>query len=78
MIVNLFRKILPSNIKRVLNKLVVNRLYAYRFKVSFVKKVQRLRSNYTKLIFIIATPRHSNLGDHAIVYAELKLLRDIG
>lgn len=78
MIVDLFRKILPSNIKQVVNKLVVNRLYAYRFKVSFVKKVQRLRSNYTKLIFIIATPRHSNLGDHAIVYAELKLLRDIG
>lgn len=78
MIVNLLRKILPFNIKPVIKKLVVNRLYAYRFKVSFVKKVQNLRSNYTKLVFIIATPCHSNLGDHAIVYAEWKLLKDIG
>lgn len=78
MIVDLLGKILPNNIKLILKDWVVDRFYSYKFKTNFVKKVQKKRSDYDKLIFLIATPQHSNLGDHAIVYAELKLLEDIG
>lgn len=78
MIVRLIRKILPSNIKLIVRKKIINKIISYRFKNYFENKVQRIRSNYANIIFIVATPRHSNLGDHAIVYAELKLLEDIG
>lgn len=31
-----------------------------------------------KIIFILSTPRHENLGDHAIVYSQYKLFEDLG
>lgn len=31
-----------------------------------------------KCIFILATPRHGNMGDHAIVYSQYKLFESVG
>lgn len=78
MIIDILRKILPSSVKEVVKEIVLIRFYSTIFKISFKQKLQKLRPIYKRLIFIVATPRHNNLGDHAIVYAELKFLKDMG
>lgn len=78
MVVDIFRKILPHNVKQVIKKLILTRLSSCIFRINFAKKVRKRRSFYKELIFIVATPQHNNLGDHAIVYAELKFLKDMG
>lgn len=31
-----------------------------------------------KIVFLLSTPRHGNLGDHAIVYSQYKFFEDLG
>lgn len=47
------------------------------FKYKLSSNIRKKRSLYNKCIFLMATPCHGNLGDHAIVYAEYKFLNDM-
>ena len=40
--------------------------------------MKRRASQYQKCIYFISTPTHGNLGDHAIVYAQYLLMKEIG
>lgn len=62
----------------------VCREIAVRIKQKFItlpalrSKFKKARGNGEKVAVIIATPTHGNLGDQAIVYAEKKMLRELG
>lgn len=47
--------------------------YIYRINVWIIHKIKK-----QKIIFILSTPRHGNLGDHAIVYSQYKLFKELG
>ena len=69
-ITNLIKPIIPA---RVSNKIEYLKLYEKGYKETkhlYESKVEKKR------IFIIGTPNHGNLGDHAIAYAEEKILKD--
>lgn len=40
--------------------------------------IKKYKAHNTKPIFLIFTPEHANLGDHAIAYAEQKMLNRLG
>lgn len=42
---------------------------------ALLKLMTSIKSD-TKKIFLLGTPQHGNLGDHAIVWGEMKILRD--
>lgn len=52
---------------------IVNHL---RFCIEIYKKSEKQRKSDKKRIFLIFTPEHNNLGDHAIAKAELEFLKD--
>lgn len=56
-----------NNIKRKKN----------RFYKKICKNINKIRKAGQNCIFLMATPVHGNLGDHAIVYAQKKLLQDL-
>ncbi|MCB2353216.1 glycosyltransferase [Clostridium estertheticum] len=69
-IINLLKPIISP---RVLNKIKYIKLKGKGYKETkylYETKVEQKR------IFIIGTPNHGNLGDHAIAYAEEKILKD--
>lgn len=47
-------------------------------KVMFLKKYRRLKRKNPKTVFLVLTPEHENLGDHAIAFAETELLKKLG
>lgn len=47
-------------------------------KVMFSKKYRRLKRKNPKTVFLVLTPEHENLGDHAIAFAETELLKKLG
>lgn len=52
--------------------------YFYRFREALVKYCRFIKeTNGKKRCVFMATPRHKNLGDHAIVRAQYEFLRDI-
>ena len=62
---------LPDSIYNFFKK--VNHL---RFCIEIYKKSEKQRKSDKKRIFLIFTPEHNNLGDHAITKAELEFLKD--
>ena len=50
----------------------------HKFEHSTKKAFKRSRKKDGKVVVIIATPIHGNLGDQAIVYAEKQLLESVG
>ncbi len=57
---------------------VVRIIARNRFESQFKKRIEEIRKKYDICVFILATPIHGNLGDHAIVHAELKILEKCG
>ncbi len=49
-----------------------------RFCRNLKRKIVEIRKSYHRIVFIVATPCHGNLGDHAIVYAEHRILKKSG
>ena len=47
----------------------------YQLIKGYIKNHKKLVFN-EKVIFILTTPNYGNLGDHAIAYAEIKLLQE--
>ena len=41
-------------------------------------KVNSIRKREKSVIFLLSTPTHGNLGDHAIAYAEIRFLKKVG
>lgn len=69
--------------KKILKRLIPSFLYNwlhwlryYRYSKIILKRVQCVRRQNAHIVFLLMTPEHSNLGDHAIAYAELSLLKD--
>jgi len=44
-------------------------------KVKYRREIQQKRKHNSKTVFLVLTPEHTNLGDHAIAYAEAELLK---
>lgn len=44
----------------------------------YIQKIKEYRKNNTPFVFLVMTPEHGNLGDHAIAFAETELLRQTG
>ena len=45
--------------------------------VNFCRPILKYKKEHTEPVFLIFTPEHENLGDHAIAYAEELLLKDL-
>lgn len=45
---------------------------------AFRKQFQEMRKQNPKTVFLVMTPEHGNLGDHAIAYAETTMLKKLG
>jgi pyruvyl transferase EpsI len=65
-------------IKKSIRGLLFNPVKKCIFRFVFKSQINELRSKYESLIIIVATPEHGNLGDQAIVYAELQLINEAG
>jgi exopolysaccharide biosynthesis predicted pyruvyltransferase EpsI/glycosyltransferase involved in cell wall biosynthesis len=66
---------ISSVMKRLQLKLTFLQRAIGRYRL-FRRSVLTSRSNHKKSIFLVATPLHSNLGDHAIALAEHQFFRD--
>lgn len=67
------KSILPLGLKLILIRLLV--FLQYVFYTVFPKKIKDLDNNNRK-IFVLLSTDYSNLGDHAMTYAHIKLLKD--
>lgn len=69
-------------LKFALIKKIHTRLSWYNGKVHYFFKlflpIVKYKKKIKKPVFLIFTPEHANLGDHAIAYAEQKMLDSIG
>lgn len=45
---------------------------------AFRKQFQEMKKQNPKTVFLVMTPEHGNLGDHAIAYAETTMLKNLG
>ncbi|MBU3198080.1 glycosyltransferase [Clostridium estertheticum] len=65
-------------LKPIISPRVLNKIKYIKLKGKGYKETKHLYEAKTKQkrIFIIGTPNHGNLGDHAIAYAEEKILKD--
>ncbi|MBX4263673.1 glycosyltransferase [Clostridium estertheticum] len=65
-------------LKPIISPRVLNKIKYIKLKGKGYKETKHLYETKTKQkrIFIIGTPNHGNLGDHAIAYAEEKILKD--
>ena len=43
----------------------------------FINEFKEKKKKNLKTVFLVLTPEHSNLGDHAITYAEISLLKSL-
>lgn len=63
------------------NSFLKNILYRLTGYIHFLKKYLPVFKKHKKnrnMVFLVYTPTHENLGDHAIALAEMKLLDDMG
>lgn len=67
--INLIKKLIPKTIKRRI-RISINLPFAY------LKLKKLTKGSSKRVIFLIGTPKHGNLGDQAIAYAEIKFLQD--
>lgn len=44
----------------------------------YVQKIKEYKKNRLPFVFLVMTPEHGNLGDHAIALSETKLLNELG
>lgn len=70
MLRNILGRVIPRSIYRPFHKKI--------FLLNLSRKMKKIREKYDYAVVLIATPLHGNLGDHAIVYAQLKFLEDKG
>lgn len=70
-------------IKKILNKLLPECVYKklkqirlFQHCIRFYLDSEKSRSADKKRVFLVMTPEHSNLGDHAIAKAELEFLKE--
>ena len=47
-------------------------------KAPYIQKIKAFQKSRTPFVFLLMTPEHGNIGDHAIAYAETELLRQAG
>lgn len=47
-------------------------------KAPYVQKIKAFQKSKTPFVFLVMTPEHGNIGDHAIAYAETEMLRRAG
>lgn len=47
-------------------------------KAPYIQKIKAFQKSGTPFVFLLMTPEHGNIGDHAIAYAETELLRQAG
>lgn len=59
-------------------KTILRKIFRLLILLNIFIKTNYIRAKKGKCIFFISTPNHRNLGDHAIVYAQWQLFRDIG
>ena len=71
------KRLLPTFLKDFI-KYMSNTIKCWCYIRGFRHKITAIHKNEGNAIIIMATPVHGNLGDHAIVYAEKYLLRDLG
>lgn len=71
------RRFIPKFLKKIVRTTLIDpyRRMQFRRRLDRLVSVMRESGNLT---FIIATPEHGNLGDHAIVVSEIKLLEMSG
>ena len=48
------------------------------YKINLVNPIKKYKKSTKNPVFLIFTPEHANLGDHAIAYAESILLKKAG
>lgn len=44
----------------------------------YVQKIKEYKKKHLPFVFLVMTPEHGNLGDHAIALSETKLLNELG
>ena len=59
---------------REIKRVIWLRYSSLKFKLIFSFKYRKAKNKKRKTILLTATPEHGNLGDHAIVYAEYRIL----
>ncbi|MBU3191225.1 polysaccharide pyruvyl transferase family protein [Clostridium bowmanii] len=61
-----------------LKKIISNKIYDYMEYINGYVETKHLYDNSKNIqrVFIFGTPNHGNLGDHAIAYAERKIVED--
>lgn len=47
-------------------------------RVPYIQKIKEYQKNNMPFVFLVMTPEHGNLGDHAIAFAETELLKRAG
>ena len=47
-------------------------------KAPYIQKIKAFQKDGIPFVFLLMTPEHGNVGDHAIAYAETELLRNAG
>ena len=50
----------------------------YALKAPYLQKMKEYQKSKTPFVFLLLTPEHGNLGDHAIAYAETEILNKAG
>lgn len=72
----ILKEYMPKPIKKVLKKIKFQVIKLINIKK--LKKYQKeCRKNKKREVFIFNTPLHRNIGDHAIIYSECKLLEKL-
>lgn len=44
----------------------------------YIQKIKEYKKSDTPFVFLVMTPEHGNLGDHAIAFAETEMLNTVG
>lgn len=68
----IIRKIFQSN--KILNK-YYHRLSELKYILNELKPLQQKYKKNKNIVFLLFTPEHGNLGDHAIAYSEITLFK---
>ncbi len=66
----IIKKLLPRQLQ-----VIVHWLKYYLYSLKIEKKIYKYKRTHSNVLFLLLTPEHNNLGDHAIAYAENKLLK---
>ena len=70
------KKYIPEPIKNILKKIKFQIIKSINI-IKLKKYQKKCRKNKVKEVYIFNTPLHRNIGDHAIIFAEYKLLDEL-